>query len=146
MSSVYTIYNIKDEDFIEIIKTSTTWTEILRKCGYNNLGTNKTIIKRCIKLNIDISHLKQTKDVWFRDAYFVDASGTASFTEQETKDITYILSDLGNLFRTVNALTLNRIATNSIILTQIKTFNNSKIRAGQIITDTTKHVLVVSIQ
>ena len=59
-----------------------------------------------------------------------------------------ILSDLGNLFRTVNALTLNRIATNSIILTQIKTFNNSKVRAGQVITDTTKHVreMILSIE
>ena len=57
MSSVYTIYNIKDEDFIEIIKSSTTWTEILKKCGYNSLGTNITVIKRCQKLNIDISHL-----------------------------------------------------------------------------------------
>ena len=57
MSSVYTIYNIKDEDFIEIIKTSTTWTEILRRCGYNNLGNNKTVLKRCQILNIDISHL-----------------------------------------------------------------------------------------
>lgn len=57
MSSVYTIYNIKDEDFIEIIKNSTTWTEILKKCGYNNLGNNKTVLKRCQNLNIDISHL-----------------------------------------------------------------------------------------
>jgi len=57
MSKVYTIYNIKDEDFIEIIKNSTTWTEILKKCGYNNLGNNKTVLKRCKKLNIDISHL-----------------------------------------------------------------------------------------
>ena len=57
MSSVYTIYNIKDEDFIEIIKTSTTWTEIIRRCGYNGLGNNKTIVKRCQKLNIDITHL-----------------------------------------------------------------------------------------
>jgi hypothetical protein len=57
MSSVYTIYNIKDEDFIEIIKNSTNWTEILKKCGYNNLGNNKTVLKRCKNLNIDISHL-----------------------------------------------------------------------------------------
>lgn len=57
MSSVYTIHNIKDEDFIEIIKSSTTWTEILKKCGYNSLGTNITVIKRCQRLNIDISHL-----------------------------------------------------------------------------------------
>ena len=81
-----------------------------------------------------------TKDIWFRDAYFVDASGTASFTEQETKQITYILSDLGNLFRTLNPLVLNRITTNNVILTQIKTFNNSKVRAGEKIENTTAHV------
>jgi|688.fasta_scaffold381421_1 hypothetical protein len=57
MSSVYTIYNIKDEDFMEIIKNSTTWTELLKKCGYNNLGNNKTVLKRCKKMNIDVSHL-----------------------------------------------------------------------------------------
>ena len=57
MSSVYTIYNIKDEDFIEIIKTSRTWTEIIRRCGYNSLGNNKTVVKRCNQLNIDMTHL-----------------------------------------------------------------------------------------
>lgn len=57
MSSVFTIYNIKDEDFIDIVKNSTTWSEILKKCGYNNIGNNKTVLKRCQKLNIDISHL-----------------------------------------------------------------------------------------
>ena len=110
--------------------------------------TGKTLEDMKASFNIDVNNFTTTKDVWFRDAYFVDASGTASFTEQETKDITYILSDLGNLFRTVNALTLNRIATNSIILTQIKTFNNSKVRAGQVITDTTKHVreMILSIE
>ena len=110
--------------------------------------TGKSLEDMKASFNIDVNNLTTTKDVWFRDAYFVDASGTASFTEQETKDITYILSDLGNLFRTVNALTLNRIATNSIILTQIKTFNNSKVRAGQAITDTTKHVreMILSIE
>jgi hypothetical protein len=102
--------------------------------------TGKSLEDMKASFNIDINNLATTRDVWFRDAYFIDASGTASFTEQETKDITYILSDLGNLFRTVNSTTLNRIATNSIILTQIKTFNNSKVRAGQVITDTTKHV------
>ena len=37
-------------------------------------------------------------------------------------------------------MVLNRIATSDIIRTQIKTFNNSKVRAGEVITDTTKHV------
>jgi len=88
----------------------------------------------------EIGGLKQSKNVWFRDASFVDASGTATFTEQETKQITNILSDIGNLFRGINPVVLNRIATTETIRTQIKTFNNSKVRAGQVIGDTFKHV------
>jgi hypothetical protein len=102
--------------------------------------TGKALEDMKASFNIDINNLATTKDVWFRDASFVDASGTATFTQQETKQITYILSDIGNLFRGINPVVLNRIATNDIIRTQIKTFNNSKVRAGQVITDTNKHV------
>jgi hypothetical protein len=102
--------------------------------------TGKSFNDMKASFNIDIKNLTTTKDVWFRDAYFIDASGTATFTEQETKNITYILSDLGNLFRTINPVVLNRISANQTILTQIKTFNNSKVRAGEVIRDTTAHV------
>ena len=102
--------------------------------------TGKTFSDMKASFNIDINRLASTKDVWFRDAYFVDASGTATFTEQETKNINYILSDLGNLFRGINPVVLNRIGSSETILTQIKAFNNSKVRAGQVITDTTRHV------
>ena len=90
--------------------------------------------------NIDIGHLTKTKDVWFRDASFVDASGTATFTEKETTEITNILSASGRTFQSISSLTLNRIASNETILTQIKTFNNTKVRAGEKITNTTTHV------
>jgi hypothetical protein len=90
--------------------------------------------------NIDINHLTKTKDVWFRDAYFIDASGTATFTAEESKKMDEILSDMGALFRRMSSITLNRIATSDIIKTQIKTFNNTKVRAGEPIKDTMKHV------
>jgi len=102
--------------------------------------TGKALEDMKASFNIDINNLATTKDVWFRDASFVDASGTATFTEQETKQITNILSDIGNLFRGINPVALNRIATTETIRTQIKTFNNSKVRAGQVIGDTFKHV------
>ena len=90
--------------------------------------------------NIDIGHLTKTKDVWFRDASFVDASGTATFTERETAQITNLLSNAGRTFQTISSLTLNRIASSETILMQIKTFNNTKVRAGEKITNTTAHV------
>lgn len=103
--------------------------------------TGKTMADMKASFNIDINHLNTTKDVWFRDAYFVDASGTATFTEEETKEITYKLSDAGRLFQSINAMTLNRIAASDVILTQIKTFNNTKVRAGQAIKDTRAHTI-----
>ncbi len=101
--------------------------------------TGKTMADMKSSFNIDIKNLTTTKDVWFRDAYFVDASGTATFTEDETKQITTILSRAGGMFRTVNSMTLNRIATTEMIQLQIKTFNNTKVRAGEPIRNVNQH-------
>ena len=90
--------------------------------------------------NIDIRNLSTTKDIWFRDASFVDASGTASFTQQETKNITRVLSDIGTVFRNTSSLTLSRITNNNEIKQYIKTFNNTKVRTGEKIRDTNTHV------
>jgi len=106
---------------------------------FHTTYTGRTIEDMKASFNVDIGKLSTTKDVWFRDASFVDASGSATFTEEETKDITYTLSQAGRLFQSINPLTLNRIAASEIIMTQIKTFNNSKIRAGEKIKNTTTH-------
>ena len=90
--------------------------------------------------NIDIGKLSATKDVWFRDASFVDASGSATFTQEETKKITEILSMAGRVFQTINPMVLNRISISETILTQIKTFNNTKVREGESIKNTATHV------
>ena len=101
--------------------------------------TGKKIQDMKASFNVDIGKLSTTKDVWFRDASFVDASGSATFTEDETKQITSVLSQAGSLFQQINPLTLNRIAANDTILIQIKTFNNTKVRAGEKIKNTTMH-------
>lgn len=103
--------------------------------------TGKTIEDMKASFNIDIGHLTSTKDVWFRDASFTDASGSVTFTEQETKQLTEILSEAGRLFTSIPALLMNRIAANDTYLSQIKTFNNTKVRAGQEIRDTKAHTL-----
>jgi len=102
--------------------------------------TGKDIENMKASFNIDIGHLTTTKDVWFRDASFTDASGSATFTEKETADLTSILSQAGRLFNTIPALTLNKIASSETYLLQIKTYNNTKIREGQEIRDTRAHV------
>ena len=101
--------------------------------------TGKTFADMKASFNIDIRNLTPTKDVWFRDAYFTDASGTASFTEEETKTITAILSTVGSTFKQTNAMSINRISTSDTVREYIKTFNNTKVREGQKITNTTAH-------
>jgi hypothetical protein len=91
--------------------------------------------------NIDIGHLRSTKDVWFRDASFVDASGTATFTAEETRTITGMLSDAGRTFQMISAPFLNRISTNETFKTYLKTYNNTKVRQGQAITNTQQHAM-----
>jgi len=102
--------------------------------------TGKDIENMKASFNIDLGHLTTTKDVWFRDASFTDASGSATFTEKETADLTSILSQAGRLFTTIPALTLNKISSSETYLMQIKTYNNTKVREGQEIRDTRAHV------
>jgi hypothetical protein len=64
--------------------------------------TGRTMEDMKASFNIDIGRLTPTKDIWFRDASFTDASGSATFTEQETKDITYLLSLAGRTFQSIH--------------------------------------------
>ena len=107
---------------------------------FHTAYTGKDIENMKASFNIDIGHLTTTKDVWFRDASFTDASGSATFTEAETAALTSILSQAGRLFTTIPALTLNKIAASETYLMQIKTYNNTKVREGQEIRDTRAHV------
>jgi hypothetical protein len=91
--------------------------------------------------NVDLGGLTNTKDVWFRDASFVDTSGSATFTEEETKQLTTILSLAGRTFQNINSMVLNRISSNEVIKTYIKTFNNAKVREGKKISNTNQHTL-----
>ena len=101
--------------------------------------TGRTMEDMKASFNVDIKNLNTTKDIWFRDADFTDASGTATFTAQETKNITRLLSDVGSVFKNTSALVMNRIATNDKIRQYIKVFNNKKVREGQVIRDTMTH-------
>jgi hypothetical protein len=103
--------------------------------------TGKKMADMKASFNVDIGGLTQTKDIWFRDASFVDTSGTATFTEEETKQLTTILSLAGRTFQSISPMTLNRIATNDTIKTYIKTFSNTKVREGKKVTNTSQHTL-----
>jgi hypothetical protein len=87
-----------------------------------------------------VEHLKPVSTVWMDDANYKDYSGTATFTAAETKEVTAILSKAGSLFRTLDAKLINAFRSDEDLLMQVKTYNNSKIRAGEKVTNTKAHV------
>ena len=101
--------------------------------GGNTLADMKS------SFNIDIGNLKASKDVWYRDASFIDASGTATFTKQESLELSAHISEAQRILSQINSMSLNRISTSETFLMQIKTFNNTKVREGQEIKNTTQH-------
>lgn len=87
-----------------------------------------------------VSKLKQVPSVWMDDANYKDYSGTATFTAAETAQVTAILSQAGSLFNQIDAKLVNGIHQDPDLLMQIKTYNNTKVRAGEKITNTSAHV------
>jgi len=79
--------------------------------------------------------LTPSKNVWFDDATYRDVTGTATMTAAETAQVTGILSKAGKLFSTIPASVLNSISEEEELLVMIKTYNNSKIRAGEVLID-----------
>ena len=87
-----------------------------------------------------VDKMKQVPGIWMDDATYKDYSGTATFTQSETKEITSILSKAGSLFNSLDSKLLNAFREDEELLILVKTFNNSKIRANQKVTDPRKHV------
>ena len=86
------------------------------------------------------SRLKQSKDVWHDDVLVKDLSGTCTLTKAETAELTSILSRAGKLFQGMNPSLLNDLSSNERTLMLVKQYNNTKIRAGEHISDPKKHV------
>lgn len=84
--------------------------------------------------------LKKSKDVWFDDVLIKDLSGTVSMTDKETEEVTSILSELGSQFQRMVPSVLNDIKDNPELLMMMKTYNNSKIRAGESFPEPSQHV------
>jgi hypothetical protein len=87
-----------------------------------------------------VTNMKRVPSVWMDDANYKDYSGTATFTATETKQLNAILSNIGKVFNSTTAATINAIHQNPDLMMAVKTFNNSKIRKSEKITNTSKHV------
>jgi hypothetical protein len=71
----------------------------------------------------------KTSGVWSIDATYKDLSGTANFTEAETKEITAILSEAGKIFNKIPKKTFDTISDAKYNV-RLMAFVNSFIREG----------------
>ena len=72
-----------------------------------------------------VPKMTKNKNVWMDDANYKDYSGIATFTTAETKVVTEILSNIGKLFKQIDAPAINYISNDPDLLMYVKTFNNS---------------------
>ena len=107
--------------------------------------TGKSLPDMKASFGADISKLKKPSSVWMDDATYKDASGSATFTAAETEKITGVLSKVGSTFQKINAnglrafLKLQDSMTGTLAGASLKTYNNSKVRAGQRISNPNAH-------
>ena len=93
----------------------------------------------------NISSLNKPATVWMDDATYKDVAGKATFTTTEDAKITQILSQVGKTFQRINAnglrkfLTVQNGMTGAVAGASLKTYNNSKVRAGEIIKNPSAH-------
>ena len=87
-----------------------------------------------------VSKLKSVASVWMDDATYKDVSGTATFTQEETANLTAMLSHAGKIFQKLPSKALNDIAGENEFLIRLKAFNNTKVRKGKMIINARTHV------
>ena len=107
--------------------------------------TGKKLQDMKASFGADISKLNKVPSVWMDDATYKDVSGKATFTEKETEAITAILSQTGRTFKKINGPKLRAFLrfqdslTGTLVGASLKTYNNSKVRAGEKITNPRLH-------
>ena len=82
---------------------------------------------------------QESGSIWQADASFKDQSGTATMTKRETEHVTAILSQVGKLFQQMDSHVLGRISGDKNLSMLIKTYHNSKVRAGEKISNVGKY-------
>lgn len=90
--------------------------------------------------SVDMKQLNGAKGMWAQDATLRDLSGTVTLTKKDTEEVTKELSVAGTIFRKIASSTLRQIEQNQDIAKIIETHNNSYVRKGQKVVNTTKHV------
>lgn len=106
---------------------------------FHTTYSGKTMEDMSASFSVNLRGLAKTSDVWYSDAEYRDTSGSINFNKKETDAITKVLSQAGKTFHSLKSEFLSMISQDDEIKTMIKTYNNTKVRTGQKITNTRMH-------
>ena len=107
--------------------------------------TGKELQDMKASFGANISGLRKPSTVWMDDATYKDTSGRSTMTATETTKVTKSLSLAGSTFKKINSSMLTKFLrlqdsmTGALAGASLKTYNNSKVRVGEKITNPKQH-------
>ena len=134
--------SIDNEDYLTFTPNTITYaaqvdTQLAKDVSKAKIGvvwhttyTGKTLRDMKASFGAKVKGLKKTKDVWFSDADFKDASGSATFTAEETKaarkEVAQVKSQFSKIRRIVDEFTSRKS-----IIDDLKIYGNQQVRKGK---------------
>jgi|TARA_B110000908_G_scaffold100026_1_gene118079 hypothetical protein len=88
---------------------------------------------------VNVKALKKTKNVWSQDAMLRDLT-KLTMTKKDTEEVNAHLTQAGKLFNQIAGSTLRQLEANQLLAQHIETYNNSFVRKGEVIGNSSKHV------
>ena len=88
---------------------------------------------------VDVSKFRNSVNVWSQDAMLTDAT-KATMTKKETTEVNKLLTKCGVLFNRVSGTTLRELESKQHIAQLIEQYNNTFVREGAVIGNTSMHV------
>ena len=107
--------------------------------------TGNTLQDMKASFGADIKGLNKPSSIWMDDATYKDVTGKATFNQKETEFVTKILSETGKTFQRINGPMLRKFIqlqesfTGTLASASLKTYNNSKVRVGEKISNPKLH-------
>jgi len=88
---------------------------------------------------VDVDKLRKSKNVWSQDAMLRDMTNF-TMSKKDTEEVNEYLKQAGKLFNQIAGSTLRELEQNQALARLIEQFNNTYVRKGQVVTNTSAHV------
>ena len=100
---------------------------------FHTTYTGDSLTNLSATFGANISGLKKSSKVWMDDASYNDVSGTATFTQKDSAEITRLMSRTGKVFQKIKKPSLDSFLKHQSEMKpgmSYKTYHNSKVREG----------------